>query len=84
MHLMCELAKCVSRVGTYGDDDEVFPHCPRSQAMDEDVTTLHVTVSSAVRIHSTNVIPVHSRMSSVQRLVPVSYTHLTLPTILRV
>ena len=33
-----------------------------------DVTALHATLSTAVWIHSTIVIPVHSRMSSVQRL----------------
>ena len=36
--------------------------------MNQDVTALHVTLSSTVQIHSTTVIPVHSQMSSVQRL----------------
>jgi len=48
--------------------DKVLPHCWRSEAVDKDVTALHTTLSSAVRIHSTIVIPVHSQMSSVQRL----------------
>ena len=37
-------------------DDEIFLHCWRAETVDEHVTALHATLSSAVRIHSTIII----------------------------